>query len=263
MISVVENSHNKQDGRGSLTRDISAHGAVFENHISPEIMADQNAGAVAAPNESALKHESSFGDGSAEKKKKEDPTEKAIEFVRNTLQKYSFDNRGNEIVEHYEDCNTMIQHLDTLHSAIIQKHEADFVLGYKDHMVRIQQELADFKMKSSEFYLNMKKSEKIRMLENSITFFREECIKMARMIDKFKKRCSKLDNQLKFSRSETETWHDEAKTLKFQNVILKHTIDDLKSPHLIAKYEEYGRMQAEKEFKKLLAQRNAHQTIVT
>lgn len=53
-------------------------------------------------------------------------------------------------------------------------------------------------MKSSEFYLNMKKSEKIRMLENSITFFREECIKMARMIDKFKKRCSKLADQLKF-----------------------------------------------------------------
>lgn len=57
--------------------------------------------------------------------------------MRNTLQKYSFDNRGNEIVEQYEDCNTMIQHLDTLHTAIIQKHEADFVLGYKDHMVRI------------------------------------------------------------------------------------------------------------------------------
>lgn len=110
---------------------------MFENHISPEIMADQNAVAGAAPEGSGLKHESSYGEGSAEKKKKEDPTEKAIEFVRNTLQKYSFDNRGNEIVEQYEDCNTMIQHLDTLHTAIIQKHEADFVLGYKDHMVRI------------------------------------------------------------------------------------------------------------------------------
>jgi len=52
-------------------------------------------------------------------------------------------------------------------------------VGYKDHMVMVQKQMAEFKKKSSDFYLNMKKNEKISMLENSITFFREECIKMA------------------------------------------------------------------------------------
>ena len=89
------------------------------------------------------------------------------------------------------------------------------MLGYKDHMVRIQAEIAEFKHKSSEFYLNMKKSEKIRMLENSITFFREECIKMAGMIDKFKKRNSKLVDRLRLAKEEIESWYNEAKTLKF------------------------------------------------
>ena len=46
------------------------------------------------------------------------------------------------------------------------------MLSYKDHMVRVQQDLAEFKKKSSEYYMNMKKNEKIRMLESSISFFR-------------------------------------------------------------------------------------------
>ena len=103
MISMPEGSASKAELRKSLTRDLSAQGAVFQNHISPEILADKT-----AAKESAANQESSMADGSQEKKKKEDPTEKALEFVRNTLHKYSFDNRGNEIVEHYEDVNTMI-----------------------------------------------------------------------------------------------------------------------------------------------------------
>ena len=131
--------------------------------------------------------------------------------------------------------------MDTLHTAIIQKHEADFVVSYKDHMVMIQKELAEFKKKSSVFYMNMKKSEKIKMLENSITWFREECIKMANTIDEQKNQNKKLDAQMKFAQQEIDSWHDEAKTLKFQNVILKNTINQLKSPQLIGKYEERGR----------------------
>ena len=50
-------------------------------------------------------------------------------------------------------------------------------------MVRVQQDLAEFNKKSSEYYLNMKKNEKIRMLENSISFFRQECFKMASSIE--------------------------------------------------------------------------------
>lgn len=38
----------------------------------------------------------------------------------------------------YEEVNEVIEELDDLHSAIIQKHEADYVLSYKDHMVKVQ-----------------------------------------------------------------------------------------------------------------------------
>ena len=96
-------------------------------------------------------------------------------------------NRGDEIVQTYDQVNDVLGQLDSLHTAIIQKHEADFVLSYKDHMLRVEQELAEFKQKSSEYYQYLKKSEKIRMLENTITFFREESIKMANTIDTLKR----------------------------------------------------------------------------
>ena len=62
-----------------------------------------------------------------------------------------------------------------------------------------------------------------------------------------------MSNELTFTREEVESWKDEAKTLKFQNVLLRNTINQLKSPELIGKYEERGRQLAEKEFKRLLA----------
>ena len=68
------------------------------------------------------------------------------------------------------------------------------------------------------------------MLEHSITFFREECIKMAASIDSLKKKTKKQATQLKFANSETEAWLEEAKTLKYQNILLRSTVNQLKSP---------------------------------
>ena len=67
----------------------------------------------------------------------------------------------------------------------------------------VQKQMAEFKKKSSDFYLNMKKNEKISMLENSITFFREECIKMAQNIDELKTSNHKLSSQLKTEKTES------------------------------------------------------------
>jgi hypothetical protein len=71
----------------------------------------------------------------------------------------------------------------------------------------------------------MKKNEKISMLENSITFFREECIKMAQTIDVLKTNNHTISVQLKTAKTESDGWYEEAKTLKFYNVILKNTIN--------------------------------------
>lgn len=117
----------------------------------------------------------------------------------------------------------------------------------------VQREMAELKKKSSDFYLKMKKDEKIRMLEGSLGIYKSECMKMVATLDKLQKSQKSMITQHKFDLREIETWKEEAKKLKFQNVILHNTVNQLKSPQLIDKYEERGRQIAEKEFKRLLA----------
>ena len=53
---------------------------------------------------------------------------------------------------------------------------------------------------------------------------------MAASIDSLKKKTKKQATQLKFANSETEAWLEEAKTLKYQNILLRSTVNQLKSP---------------------------------
>ena len=129
-----------------------------------------------------------------------------------------------DIQQTYDQVNEVLEQLDTLHSAIVQKHEADFVVTYKDHMMHVQQEMAEYKKKSSDFYLKMKKDEKIKMLEASLGIYKSECINMVATLDKLQKSYKSLTIQHKYETSEISAWKDEAKKLKFQNVILRNTV---------------------------------------
>ena len=79
----------------------------------------------------------------------------------------------------------------------------------------------------------MKKSEKIKILERSITYFREECIKLSVCIDALKVHTKKLTKQKDIAYKEVQSWRQEAKLLKYKNVLLKNTINQLKNPKLI------------------------------
>lgn len=176
----------------------------------------------------------------------------AMEQVHEVLSKCSLVDQADEIEETYGQVNDVIQQLDNLHTAIISKHEADFVVSYKQHMVRIEQELAEFKLKSSEHYLRLRKDRKIQLLESSIAIFRAEINKMARTIDELRTQMKKLSSQLRFVAGERDAWQEEAKKSKYQNIILRNTVQELKNPLLVQKYENLGRETAKHEFKNLI-----------
>ena len=99
----------------------------------------------------------------------------------------------------------------------------------------------------------MKKTEKIMLLEKSVNWFREESIKLAKNLDKCKENNQQLNQELKEAIAEIEMWREAAKTLKWQNIVLKDTIGKLKSKTQIAKYEEHGRQKAKVEFDQALS----------
>ena len=42
-----------------------------------------------------------------------------------------------EIITTYNRVQDVLTQLDTIHTAIIQKHEADFIMSYKEHMLKV------------------------------------------------------------------------------------------------------------------------------
>lgn len=52
----------------------------------------------------------------------------------------------------YLGINNIINEIEELQTATIQKHETDFVTAYKEHMLKVQVELIHFKKRASEYY---------------------------------------------------------------------------------------------------------------
>lgn len=86
------------------------------------------------------------------------------------------------IAQTYEKLQSLLENLNHLHNCVIQTYEKDFVTAYKDHMIKVQCELIHIKKKSSEHYLKMQKDERVKFLESTISWFRDEAMKLAQNI---------------------------------------------------------------------------------
>ena len=87
------------------------------------------------------------------------------------------------------------------------------------------------------------------MLEQSIGWLRDESIKLAAQIDSLKENNKVQRANLQAAQEEIKNVNENAQTLQWHNIILKNTIQKLKSANQIAKYERKGYEKALKEFK--------------
>lgn len=143
-----------------------------------------------------------------------------------------------QIQDDHLELERILGSIDNVNNAILQKHEADFIEAYKDHMLKVQVELLHFKKKSSDFFLEMKKNEKLKMLEHSVKWLRDESVTLASNIEELKDANRGLRQKLRIAAEEKEQLHDGILSLTHHNRILKDSVKQLKSPALIAKYEK-------------------------
>ena len=69
---------------------------------------------------------------------------------------------------------------------IVKQHEDNYVEAYKEHMLRVQVELIDYRKKTAEQYNKLKQDERTRFLEQSIHWMRSEAIKLCEQIEELK-----------------------------------------------------------------------------
>lgn len=97
----------------------------------------------------------------------------------------------------------------------------------------------------------MKKDEKLKMLESSVGWLRDECITLAGSIEKLKVHNRNLFKKVSQTESDSKKLEETIMTLKNHNIVLTRTVEKLKSPEFIEKYHQQGRLQAEQENYKL------------
>jgi RNA:NAD 2'-phosphotransferase (TPT1/KptA family) len=67
---------------------------------------------------------------------------------------------------------------------IVMEHETNYIMAYKEHMVKVQVELIDMKKKTTEGYHRMKNDERTKFLEGSIAWMRREAMKLMKALEK-------------------------------------------------------------------------------
>jgi len=83
----------------------------------------------------------------------------------------------------------------------------------------------------------LKKDEKLKNLEVSVVWLRNESIRLAGNIERLTDDNKTLSDRLKEAQDEVKVWRAQAVNTKAYNIVLKETIEKLKSPALIEKYE--------------------------
>ena len=61
---------------------------------------------------------------------------------------------------------------------VIEKHEAEFLFAYRNHIKRIKFELKELKDKADEQEKKLTDNDRMYYLEKQITIFREEALKL-------------------------------------------------------------------------------------
>lgn len=89
-----------------------------------------------------------------------------------------------DITSTYLEFNRLIDDLENIQQTVIAKHQEKFTADYKEHMLKVQVQLFDFKKKASDYYQSLMKDEKFKNLEASVTWLRNESIRLAGSIDR-------------------------------------------------------------------------------
>ena len=78
----------------------------------------------------------------------------------------------------YGQLNGCIDNLEVKINEVKEKHQADFLIAYKNHMSKIKRELQELKQKSEDQERMMQQNDRLINMEKQLNWFREESIKL-------------------------------------------------------------------------------------
>jgi len=124
----------------------------------------------------------------------------------------SIANHGPKILGLHQDLQKLADTLDEKVEDMLNEHEKDFFLAYKNHMYTVQKEFQALKQKADEEETKTRRDAKIQSLEKELDWFMNEalrldelCKKYKRELDKWKAKAEALDDDRQFLESQIKT----------------------------------------------------------
>eukprot|EP00746_Dinoflagellata_sp_MGD_P163773 gnl/MRDRNA2_/MRDRNA2_91990_c0_seq1.p1 gnl/MRDRNA2_/MRDRNA2_91990_c0~~gnl/MRDRNA2_/MRDRNA2_91990_c0_seq1.p1 ORF type:complete len:356 (+),score=112.14 gnl/MRDRNA2_/MRDRNA2_91990_c0_seq1:110-1177(+) len=121
-------------------------------------------------------------------------------------------NHGPKILSLHQDLQKLADTLDEKVEDMLNEHEKDFFLAYKNHMYTVQKEFQALKQKADEEETKTRRDAKIQSLEKELDWFMNEalrldelCKKYKRELDKWKAKAEALDDDRQFLESQIKT----------------------------------------------------------
>jgi hypothetical protein len=124
------------------------------------------------------------------------------------------ENMQEKINEDYDILKDRVKKLDTIIETVLQKHEQDFLNAFKIQMFNLHSQLKELKKKTDENEIRLKRDEKIKKMQESLEWFREEAVKLGESTQLYKK--------------EAEKWKAKAESLESDRVFLENQLKNTK-----------------------------------
>lgn len=121
---------------------------------------------------------------------------------------------------------------------VVVENEKNYLASYKEHMLKVQVELIHMRKRTSEQYNAWKKDTRLRFLEGSICWLRDEAFKLATSLENMKQSNQQLKKEVDLLTQENEFMKEYTQCTKRQNLRLEKTIETLKHPENLRRYAE-------------------------
>lgn len=130
----------------------------------------------------------------------------------------------------------MLKDLNQITDMVVIENEKNYLTSYKEHMLKVQVELIHLKRKTSEQYNSWKKDQRLKFLEGSICWLRDEALKLATSLEELKETNAQLKREMDVLATENMYMKEYTHCTKRQNMKLEKTIVQLKDPENLRKY---------------------------
>ncbi|KAL4482589.1 hypothetical protein ABPG72_005832 [Tetrahymena utriculariae] len=126
-----------------------------------------------------------------------------------------------KINELHNQISSIIDDLEGKLDTVVERHEAEFLFAYRNHMSKIKQEMVDMKKQAEEQEKRLNDNDRVAGLERQIVWLRDECLSLYKIIGKKKDDLVTKERTIRDLQRDNQHLQNQIKELMKKNKLLQ------------------------------------------